>query len=176
MRDDFATDYEKEQLPSLKNILKSAKHIGFSGGKVIFYVISAFTLVNLACIAYAASRFFILGFSWIALGMLAITIALGIGFSLYAVSITYRYIILTSLKKVYDLTLQQRISVCEEVISRVEGLFSKQEDVPPIAQLNQVIDWSKIIYHHYQRVPVFFSIRNHAILEQDSYCEFYYRS
>ena len=141
--------------PSLKSILKLTAQIGISGSKIMLFVFFTFGFINLGWTIYAILRLFTLEFTWMNIGVLVLVVLLGVGFTLLACYFTYRYIILLSIKKVYDMTLEQRSKISEDIIRRVESTFKERAELSQ-AQLGMAVSWSQTVYRYYQAVPVFF--------------------
>ncbi len=141
--------------PSLISILKLTGQIGVAGTKVFFFVLLAYGMVNIALAIYALIHFFNTDFSWTNLGILASVLLLGIGFTILAFYLTYRYILLLVVRKVYRLTLQQRILISEDLIRQMTRTFSGQQPVRQ-KQLGVTVSWSHTVYRYYQSVPLFF--------------------
>lgn len=149
------TPYKSFKRPSLKTVLKLTAQIGISGGKAMLFVLLIFSTVNFGLVIYALVRLFTTQFSWSHAGIFTLAILLAIGFTVLAGYLTYRYIILLGIQKVYDATLEQRTKISEDIIRRMENIFSGKEELSQ-AQLHQAVDWTKTVYRYYQAVPVFF--------------------
>lgn len=146
---------DKLKRPSLKAILKLTRDIGISGAKVMFVVLLAYVVVNAALIIFALVRVFDTGFSWLNIGVTLLVFFLALGFTFAACYLTYRYIALLVIQKVYGLTLQQRTLISQDIVRQVAGIFEGQHEVPQ-NKLGTAINWSQIVYRYYQSVPVFF--------------------
>lgn len=140
---------------SLKNALKLTAKIGVSGGKVLFFVLLFFGTINFGLTVYALIRLFMVDFSWTNIGILVLISLLAVAFTVFACYLTHRYIILLSIRKIYDMTLEQRTKISEDIVQRIEGVFDGRTELSQ-AQLHQAVDWSKTVYHYYRAVPVFF--------------------
>lgn len=140
---------------SLKGILKLTGQIGISAGKVLIFILLVFGMTNCLLVFYALVQLAAAGFSWANMGISVLVVLLAFGFTMLACYLTYRYIMLLSIKKVYDMTLEQRTKISEDIIQRVEGSFNGRQELSQ-AQLRQTVDWSKTVYRFYQSVPIFF--------------------
>lgn len=89
------------------------------------------------------------------IGILVLVIIVAIGFTLIACYLTYRYITLLIIKKVYDLTLEQRTRISADIIRRTSHIFDGQAELPQ-TQLRQAVNWSITVHRYYQSIPVFF--------------------
>src|SRR5690606_14299706 len=94
--------------PSLKGILKLTGEIGISAGKELIFVQLVVGMTNFLLVLYALIQLIASGFAWANIGIYVLVVLLGFGFTMLACYLTYRYIMLLSIQKVYDMTLEQR--------------------------------------------------------------------
>jgi len=153
--EDATTNRRLFKRPSFRNILKLTTQIGISGAKIMLFVMLIFGLTNFILTIYALVNLFTEAFTWTRVGLFGLVLLLATGFTLLAGYLTYRYILLLSLKKVYDMTLEQRTQISEDIVARVEHTFSGKKELSQ-AQLNLAVDWSKTVYRYYQGVTIFF--------------------
>ncbi|KGE15134.1 hypothetical protein [Sphingobacterium deserti] len=145
---------KKSRNPSLKTILKFAKDMGVSGLKIILLVLFAYGITNTIVIIYTLVRFLSIDYTWTNFYVVLFMLFISFCFTALACFLTYRYVIALLIWKVYEATLEERISISQAIVRQVTELFSGQKTIEE-GQLNNMLNWSRLVYTHYQAVPVF---------------------
>ncbi|WP_430413078.1 hypothetical protein [Kordia sp.] len=136
-----------------KLILQGGKH-GVKGVRRFFSIVFLFLIANLCMVIYAINRMVVSGFGFGKSFMLVVIFLAGIGFTIYAGYRTYQYVVIDTMRVIYENSTSLFQKISDLVIGNVEKLFTGKKDVKQ-SDLKKALNFSKMVHQKYQKVPRF---------------------
>lgn len=136
-----------------KLILQGGKH-GVKGVKRFFSVVFLFLFANICMVIYAINRIITTGFGFGKTFMLVVVFLAGIGFTIYAGYRTYQYVVIDTIRVIYENSSSLFKRISDLIISSVEKVFTGKKEVNQ-SDIKKALNFSKMIHQKYQKVPRF---------------------
>lgn len=136
-----------------KLILQGGKH-GVRGARRFFSVVFLFLIANIFMVFYAINRIIATGFGFGKTFMLVIIFLAGIGFTIYAGYRTYQYVVIDTIRVIYENSSSLFKRISDLIISNVEKVFTGKKDVKQ-SDVKKALNFSKMVHEKYQKVPRF---------------------
>ena len=135
-------------------LIKEGGKLGVNGVKRLFTVLLLFSISNTILFFYSINRLFSTGFEFSKLLVVLLVLIIGVGLTIFSAYRTYQYIVIDTLRVIYEnlSSFFQRIS--ELIIDKVESVFQGKADLSN-NQLTKALDFGKMVNSKYQKLPKF---------------------
>ncbi len=152
--------------PSPWRILFEGGKLGVKAIKHFFLIVFLFLFTNTILFFYALTRWFMTGLEINKPNLLAIlfTFLLGLAATLYAAHQAYGYVLIDTIRVIYENLASLFQKICEIIIDKAEAIFKGKKQVSDKALAN-ALDFGKMINEKFQKVPRF--IRRGVIFIMD---------
>lgn len=172
---DFEIEYENsieneennskifQLLSSPLSLLKEGGRLGITGVKRFFTVLFLFAISNTILFFYSIIRLFSTGFEFSKVGYVFVVLILGLIVTFYAAYRTYHYVIIDTIRVIYENVSPLFRKIADLIIDRAANLLQgKRKANISEQQLMKVLDFKSMVNSKFQIVPNF--IRKGIIL------------
>jgi hypothetical protein len=136
------------------SLLKEGGNLGITGVKRFFTVLFLFAISNTILFFYSVIRLFSTSFEFSKIGYVFLIFILGVGITIYAAYRTYHYVIIDTLRVIYENLSSLFKKIAALIIDKVAGLFERKKEVSE-DQLTKALDFKKMVNSKFQIVPNF---------------------
>lgn len=136
-----------------KLILQGGKH-GVKGVKRFFTVLILFMIANTYMLFYAIKTAINSSSGFGSMFTIFLVFLIGIGFTIYAGYRTYQYVVIDTIRVIYENVAPLFQKISELIIGSVEGLFSGEKNIKE-SNVKKALNFSKMIHDKYQNIPGF---------------------
>jgi hypothetical protein len=136
------------------SLFKEGGKLGITGIKRFFTVLFLFAISNTILFFYSVVRLFSTSFEFSKIGYVFLIFILGVGMTIYAAYRTYHYVIIDTLRVIYENLSSLFKKIAELIIDKVAGLFEGKGNVSE-DQLTKAFDFKKMVNSSFQIVPKF---------------------
>ncbi|WGH76260.1 hypothetical protein P8625_03590 [Tenacibaculum tangerinum] len=163
---EFAIEYDNlpeneernNQLLELLNypwrLIKEGGKLGVNGVKRFFTILFLFAFSNTVLFFYAISRLLSTDFEFIKILFVLLVLVLGLGITIYSAYRTYQYVIIDTMRVIYENLSSFFHKISELIIDKAENLFQNKVDLTD-NQLTKALDFGKMVNSKYQKTPKF---------------------
>lgn len=163
---DFSFDYtidsqNEERINKLSQLLDSPWKLILQGGKNgvkgvrrFFTVVFLFMISNTILFFYAIKRLFTVDFEFNKLLFVFLVLILGLGVTIYAGYRVYNYVIIDTIRVIYENLRSFFMRVCSLIIDKSANLLSGKEKITD-AELAKKLDVAKMINSEFKKIPKF---------------------
>jgi len=149
---------KKNKLIELLNhpwrLIKEGGELGVNGVKRFFTVLFLFSLSNTILFFYSISRLFSSDFEFSKLFFVFLVLIVGLAITIYSAYRTYQYVVIDTIRVIYENLSSFFHKISELIIDKVEGVFKEKVDISD-NQLAKALDFRKIVNSKYQKTPKF---------------------
>jgi hypothetical protein len=135
-------------------LIKEGGKLGANGVKRFFTVLFLFAFSNTVLFFYAVSRLFSTDFEFIKILFVLLVLIIGLGITIYSAYRTYQYVIIDTMRVIYENLSSFFHKISELIIDKVENLFQGKVDLTD-NQLTKAMDFGKMVNSKYQKTPKF---------------------
>ncbi len=135
-------------------LIKEGGKLGVNGVKRFSTVLFLFGGANTILFIYSLSRLFASEFEFSKLLMVLLVLIVGLGITLFSAYRTYQYVLIDTLRVIYENLSSFFQKVSESVIDKVEDKFKGKVDLTD-NQLTKAMDFGKMVNTKYRRTPKF---------------------
>ena len=135
-------------------LIKEGGKLGVKGVKRFFTILFLFAFSNTILFLYAVVRLFSTDFQFVKVFYILLVLLIGLALTIYASYRTYQYVIIDTIRVVYENLSSFFHKISELIIDRVEGLFQGKVDLTN-NQLTKALDFGKLVNSKFQRTPKF---------------------
>jgi hypothetical protein len=135
-------------------LIKEGGKLGVNGVKRFFTVLFLFAFSNTILFLYAVSRLFSTDFEFIKILFVLLILIIGLGITIYSAKRTYQYVIIDTMRVIYENLSSFFHKISELIIDKAENLFQGKVDLTD-NQLTKAIDFGKMVNSKYQKTPIF---------------------
>ena len=146
-------------------LIKGGGKLGIKGVKHFLTVFFLFTTVNTILFCYAINRLFVVDFTVNKIPFVLLVLALGLLVIIYAVRQAYQYIIIDTIRVIYENLSSLFHKIAEYIIDTVENLFGVDVDLDE-KKLVTALDFGVLIANSYDKIPKFLIKGIVAILDK----------
>lgn len=136
---------------SWKLLVEGGK-LGVKGVKRFFTIVLLFVFTNLILFTYAISRVYITGIDTNKVLFVLLTLGIGLGVTIYAWYQTYQFVIIETIRAVYDHLSVYFKKISDHIIDRVEPLFLGKAEVSN-NQISKALDFGNLINSKFKKIP-----------------------
>ncbi len=169
MEEDLETEFAEYGIPiekteknaKLLNLIKQPWRLIREGGKLgvkgvkrFITNVFLFSIANLFLFFYAIYRLVSTEFFASKILIVIVVLILGIIFTFYAASRTYRYVMIDTVRVIYNGLGSFFQKISERIIDKVEPIFRNKESVPN-EQLKKALDFGKMVNSKFRKTPKF---------------------
>ena len=135
-------------------LIKEGGKLGVNGVKRFTTVLFLFAFSNTILFFYSISRLFSTDFEFIKILFVLLVLIIGLGVTIYSVYRTYQYVIIDTMRVIYENLSSFFHKISELIIDKVENLFQGKVDLTD-SQLTKALDFGKMVNSKYQKTPKF---------------------
>ena len=135
-------------------LIKEGGKLGVNGVKRFFTVLFLFSITNTILFFYAISRLFLANFESGKIGFVFLVLIIGIGVTIYSAYRTYQYVVIDTIRVIYENLSSFFKKISELVIDKVEGSLKGKVNLTD-NQLNKALDVGKMVNSKFQKTPKF---------------------
>jgi hypothetical protein len=133
-------------------LLKKGGALGINGVKLFFRVLMFFSISNIILFNYATIRLFSTDFTFIKILVVLLVLLIGIVATVYSAYKTYQFVIIDTLRVIYESQVSFFQKISELVIDKVETALKGKVNLSA-NQLQNTLDFVKIIDSKFQNTP-----------------------
>lgn len=135
-------------------LIKEGGKLGINGIKRFFTVLFLFAISNTILFFFAIGRLFVTNFEFYKIAIAFLVLIIGVVITVYAAYRTYQYVIIDTMRVIYEnlSSFFQKISVL--IIDKAENLFQGKINLTD-NQLTKAVDFGKLVKSKYQKTPKF---------------------
>jgi hypothetical protein len=133
-------------------LLKKGGALGINGVKLFFRVLMFFSISNIILFNYATIRLFSTDFTFIKILVVLLVLLIGIVATVYSAYKTYQFVIIDTLRVIYESQVFFFQKISELVIDKVETALKGKVNLSA-NQLQNTLDFVKIIDSKFQKTP-----------------------
>lgn len=135
-------------------LIKEGGKLGVNGVKRFFTVLFLFAISNTILFFYALKKLFATNFEFSKLGFVFIVLILGLGITIYSAYRTNQYVIIDTIRVIYENLSSLFKKISELIIDKAEGLLQGKVDLTD-NQLTKALDFGNIVNSKFQKTPKF---------------------
>lgn len=135
-------------------LVKEGGKLGVNGVKRFFTILSLFAVANTILFFYAIIRLLSTDFEPTKILITLLVLIIGLGITVYSAYRTYHYVLIDTMRVIYENLTSFFQKVSELIIDKAESLFQGKIDLTD-NQLTKVLDFGKMINSKYQKTPKF---------------------
>lgn len=135
-------------------LIKEGGKLGVNGVKRFFTVLFLFAFSNTLLFFYAVSRLFSADFEFVKILFVLLVLIIGLGITIYSAYRTYQYVIIDTMRVIYENLSSFFHKISQLIIDKAENLFQGKVDLTD-NQLTKALDFSKMVNSKYQKTPKF---------------------
>ena len=135
-------------------LIKEGGKLGINGIKHFFIVFFLFTTVNIILFVYALNRLFIVDFELSKIPYVVLIFVLGLLTTLYALRRAYQYILIDTIRVIYENLSSLFHKITDYIIDKVEDTFDVEVDLSE-SKLTKALDFGIVINSTYDKIPKF---------------------
>jgi len=135
-------------------LIKEGGKLGVNGVKRFFTVLFLFSISNTILFFYSISRLFSTDFEFSKIFFVFLVLIIGLGITIYSSYRTYQYVIIDTIRVIYENLSSFFKKISELIIDKSEGLFQSKVDLSD-NELKKALDFGKIVNSKYQKIPKF---------------------
>ena len=135
-------------------LIKEGGKLGVNGVKRFFTVLFLFAFSNTILFFYSISRLFSTNFEFLKIVFVLLVLIIGLGVTIYSAYRTYQYVIIDTMRVIYENLSSFFHKISELIIDKVENLFQGKVDLTD-NQLTKALDFGKMVNSKYQKTPKF---------------------
>ena len=135
-------------------LIKEGGKFGVNGVKRFFTILFLFSISNTILFFYSISKLFSTDFEFSKIFYAFLVLVIGLGITIYASYRTYQYVIIDTMRVIYENLSSFFKKISELIIDKSEGLFQGKADLSD-NQLTKALDFGKIVNSKYQKTPAF---------------------
>ena len=133
-------------------LIKEGGKLGVNGAKRFFTVLALFSISNTILFFFALIRLFSTDFEIEKLAFLFLVFLLGIGFTIYSAYRTYQYVIIETIRVIYENLSSFFKKISDLTIDRADRLFHGKDNVSN-KQLAKALNFSNLINSKFKKLP-----------------------
>lgn len=133
-------------------LLRNGSKFGITGFKRLLTNGFLFGASNLVLFLYAIYRTFATELAGSHFGYVILVLLIGIGFTAYAISLTYKYIVINVLSAVYENSTSLLQRATTGIIDRVDGMLDGTKEMTD-AQVQKAVNVGSIVNDKYAKAP-----------------------
>ncbi|NHN25996.1 hypothetical protein FIA58_009950 [Flavobacterium jejuense] len=135
-------------------LIKEGGKLGVNGVKRFLTVLFLFALSNTILFFYAISRLLSTDFEFTKIVIILLVLLIGLGITIYSAYRTYQYVIIDTMRVIYENLSSFFQKISELIIDKVENLFQGKVNLTD-NQLKNALDFGKMVNSKYQKTPKF---------------------
>ena len=135
-------------------LIKEGGKLGVNGVKRFFTVLFLFAISNTILFFYAIKRLFSTDFEFSKLMFVILVFILGLAVTIYASYRAYQYVIIDTMRVIYENLSSLFHKISELIIDKTEHVFKSKGKVSD-NQLQKTLDFGKMVNSRYKKTPKF---------------------
>ncbi|GGG09615.1 hypothetical protein GCM10011344_07770 [Dokdonia pacifica] len=135
-------------------LIKEGGKLGVNGIKRFITVLFLFAFSNTILFFYAISRLFSTDFEFMKLLFVLLVLIIGLAITIYSTYRTYQYVVIDTIRVIYENLSSFFHKISELIIDKVEVLFQGKIDLTD-NQLTKALDFGKMVNSKYPKTPKF---------------------
>ncbi|GEM_PF-811006 len=133
-------------------LIKEGGRLGIKGIKRFTLITLLFAITNTFLFFYSINQLFSTGFGIGKLLIVFLILILGLGVTVYAAYRTYQYIVLDTIKTIYEGLSSLFQKILGMIIEKVDSISDGRLDLNG-KQLNKAMDFGKMLNTNYKKIP-----------------------
>lgn len=135
-------------------LIKEGGKLGVNGVKRFVTVLLLFSISNTILFFYAINRLFATNFEFTKAFFVFLVLIIGLGITIFSTYKTYQYVVIDTMRVIYENLSSLFQTISETIVDKVEGLFQGKVDLSD-NQLTKALDLGKMVNSNYQKTPKF---------------------
>lgn len=135
-------------------LIREGGKLGVKGVKRFITNVFLFSAANLILLFYSVYRLVFTHFAVSKIFIVVLVLILGVAFTFYAASRTYRYVMIDTIRVIYGSLTSFFQKISDWIIEKVEPLFKGKVNVSS-EQLTKALDFGKMVNAKFRKTPKF---------------------
>lgn len=142
-------------------LIREGGKLGVNGVKRFFTIVFLFSITNTLLFFYAIAQLVSNGFALGKVFFLLLVLLVGVGFTIYAAYRTYEYVVIDTMRVIYENLTSFFQKICLTIVEKAASLIKSKTNLTD-DQLTKALDFGKMVNEKYKKTPKF--LRKGAIL------------